>query len=65
MKGMLSIDDLRGIIYSKRFTPAQVSREMGWNENTLSTKLNKNNLRLSELEKICKIIGCELEIKLK
>ena len=59
------MDDLRGLIYSKRLTPAEVSRRMGWTSNTLSIKLNKNNLRLVELEQICEILGCELEIKIR
>lgn len=62
---MITMDELRGIIYAKRFTTARVSREMGWNDNTLAGKLKRNNLRLSDLEKICEIIGCKLEISIK
>ena len=44
-------------------TGEQVSEKCGWFQQAYSKKLNRNDMRVSDLEKVANAMGCDLKIE--
>ena len=58
---MKTADQIKALIISKGFNPSKISLQMGWNRNTLNSKLKRGTLKLEELKEILKIIRYRIE----
>jgi len=58
---MKTSDQIKALITSKGFNPSQISMQLGWNRNTLNTKLRRGTLKIDELKAILKIIRYKMD----
>lgn len=57
--------DIKKILVDKEITLSELAKELGSSISNLSNKLRKNDMRISEYEKILNLLGYELKIQKK
>ena len=55
--------ELKILLAKKDMNMSDLAEKLGITKQNLSNKLSRNDMRVSELETICKILGTELVIK--